>query len=325
MDEFLSKYQAQPRAEFDRSLQRKLREVQEQKMTNTVFLATRVRALAVVSAAVLAVGSVFVVPGVSASAQDFLSLFRVKRIAVVQFDPARFDQSQLKQLDPKTLFASDPVVTRRPGQGQSVGTVSEASKSVGFPVRLPPNPRGMSLASLTVEGESAASFVPDVNKINAALQLAGVSDVKVPAALDGATVSISVPKAVRAEYKSDTGGGLTFVQLHSPEVQLPDGVKLAELGEIGLRVIGMPPADAARFARSIDWNTTLVLPVPTSFANYREVTVRGAKGVLVSEAQQLRGNTAPHAMLMWSEGDVLYAMSSSLSENDLLVTANALQ
>ena len=64
-----------------------------------------------------------------------------------------------------------------------------------------------------------------------------------------------------------------------PEVLMPAGVDLAKLGEIGLRKLGMPALEAREFAKKVDWNTTLVVPVPPTATRFREVLVGSSRGV----------------------------------------------
>ena len=57
-----------------------------------------------------------------------------------------------------------------------------------------------------------------------------------------------MPPAVAVIYRAE-GLRVGFIQAHSPEVSLPAGTDLARLGELGLRILGMPPAEAHRFAQ----------------------------------------------------------------------------
>jgi hypothetical protein len=108
----------------------------------------------------------------------------------------------------------------------------------------------------------------------------------------------------------------------SPEVDLPPGVDLARLGEIGLRIVGMSPSEARRFAQSIDWHGTVLVPVPMQGGNFRQVEVRGNKALLVTIGGGGDPNRRPDredgSTLLWAEGDQVFILSGNLSSEDML-------
>jgi hypothetical protein len=127
------------------------------------------------------------------------------------------------------------------------------------------------------------------------------------------------------------GHEVTLLQAPSPEMTLPPGLDLTQLGEIGLRIAGLSPADARHFAQTVDWHSTMLVPVPSGASAFREVDVRGHKGLLVSigssSAPQSR-TRVPRAgsQLMWSDGDRVYALlSRNISDVEMLQIANAVQ
>jgi hypothetical protein len=89
--------------------------------------------------------------------------------------------------------------------------------------------------------------------------------------------------------------------------------------------------EARRLAYAIDWRSTLLVPVPAQVASFREVDVRGAKGLLI-EGNRRRGRTSTSrppgdlgSMLLWSADNKLYCLSGSLRSTELLQMANAIQ
>ena len=90
---------------------------------------------------------------------------------------------------------------------------------------------------------------------------------------------------------------------------MPTGLDLARVGEIGLRIAGLSPSEAHRFAQSVDWHGTLVVPVPADVSSFSEVSVHGHKGLLVETKHQRLSRESPdrllflHRSLMidWSE------------------------
>ena len=91
-----------------------------------------------------------------------------------------------------------------------------------------------------------------------------------------------MPAAVTMRYRRGSTWVATFSQARSPEIDLPAGVDLAEIGEVGLRVAGLSADEARQFAEKIDWHTTLLVPVPANAASFREVDVHGTTGLLIS-------------------------------------------
>jgi len=143
--------------------------------------------------------------------------------------------------------------------------------------------------------------------------LLGVENARIPARWDGAVVEVNAPAAVAVRY--DRGEShFVLVQSPGPEVALPEGVDLAELGTLGLQMAGMSAEEARLFARRIDWRSTLLVPIPAEGGSFREVDVNGRKGLLVSGRR--REETDPdrtshsgrwHSVLLWADDDRVYA------------------
>jgi len=352
MEDFMNQHK-QPNEKFAGELRDKLRaqERQQRRATPTTKI------IAGIAATALATVSIFSVPSIGAAAQGFLDLFRVKRITVVSFDQNSSSLAQLDKLDPRTLFASEPQFTKQAAP-QTVKSIAEASALTGYAVKAPAAPRNWTQTSIEVNDAADGSFTPDVNKMNAALQLMGINDLKVPTALNGATINVKLSKSVKVSYRNSSmqtvnrasatnstiaekltpeqralvatkeamlsgrpqGAELDFVQMPTPEINLPASVNMADLGEIGLRLIGMSASEARQYAHSIDWSTTLVMPIPTQAASFREVTIHNVKGVLVTSKTE-----PPQNALMWTENDMLYGISGALSSDDMIVLANSVQ
>ena len=91
----------------------------------------------------------------------------------------------------------------------------------------------------------------------------------------------------------------------------------------------MSAAEAHRFAQSIDWHSTLLVPVPANVSSFREVQVQGNKALLVTTTGQ---DTGPHrhfggsgSFLMWADGEMVYCLCGNLAELELTEMANSLQ
>ena len=120
---------------------------------------------------------------------------------------------------------------------------------------------------------------------------------------------------------------VALIQARSPEVALPPGAELEKLGEVGLRVLGLDAGEARSIARSFDWHSTLLIPVPMNAASFRKVTVRGRPGVLVTTTKPADGSERRRAdtVLLWSEDDRVLGLVGNLSDPDMMQMAESVQ
>jgi hypothetical protein len=277
-------------------------------------------------AGVLVLALLFSLAPVREAAAQLLGMFRVRKFAVIEFNP---NQTQLDNRDLASnisnLLAENVTVLKEPGAPQTVATAAEASALASIPVRLPASlPAGVEAQpEIRVEDGGAVQIVVNRERAQALIELAGLTDVQLPQALDGATVTIEVPPVVLAQYGA-YGGDFTLTQMRSPAINLPPGVDLAQLGEAGLRLLGLSPEEARQFSRSIDWSSTLVIPLPTNVAEFRDVTVDGVNGVLITESRTYSGYGG-HYVLLWQKDDVVYSLAGRGDVEQLLTVANSLQ
>ncbi|MBI4752144.1 MAG: hypothetical protein HY774_26960 [Acidobacteria bacterium] len=327
MDEFLNQFREEPRPEFAQDLYARL---QTQKASTTSRGVWKWSPL--LAAASLAVVMVLAlnVPTVRAIAQNFLDLFRVKKFAAVSIDIDRLKQLKEANLDFRSLLTSDGSVSARPTPPQHVATPEAAAQLAGIQVRTPKLDQfGLTLRDVAVQPGQSNTFTADSGKLQALLEALEINDLEVPAQLNGAQVTMNFPTSVMMTYGREERS-LMFVQSPSPHVSLPAGVQLSQLGEIALRVAGMSPSEARTFAQSIDWHNTLLVPVPSQSATFREVTVHGTSGILITSInpekpkQQVENHRRKGAMLLWSENGMVYAMSGDTVSVDLIEMANTI-
>jgi hypothetical protein len=341
MDDFLYKFRKDPKPEFAKRLYQRINQPMEDKSVSRKLIMSWKPALA--GAAVVIVASLAISPSARAMAQDFLNLFRVKNFAAITVDPARMAQIQqdLKQnnVDLKTLMGSQAEVLKNPGKPVTVASPAEAGQKAGITVRTPTNlPPGFTLQQVQVQGEGGVRIKADTAKLQTLLTDLGVTDVRVPPQLNGQTITINTPPVVMLDYGPAAGSAknLTVLQAHNPQVNLPQGVDLAQLGEIALRVTGMSADEAHRFAQSIDWTSTLLVPVPANASSFRQVQVRGVNGLLITTDSHIvtvpekgtSGSTVrtipASSFLIWAEGDMVYAIGGT-GNVTLVDLANSLQ
>jgi hypothetical protein len=296
--------------------------------------------LAWVAFGVLAIlGLAMLFPPVQAVANSFLGLFRVEQIAVVQVNPGNLPEQLGSSSQFEYLIAND-VEVQDIGVPEVVPDASEASRLAGIPVRLPSQIEGE--RELTVQPGTKVSLRVDLPKIRTLLQEFDMGDIELPEQLDGALVTMELPRAVTAGYGDcdfsseaareagfDPDGSIprqvnctTFVQMKSPAINAPPGLDIAGLGKAFLIAMGMTPEEAESFSQNVDWTTTLVLPIPRYGTEHREVSVDGVTGTLI---QQSLDDHAPQYMLVWVKNDVLYALAGSGEVDTALEIAGSLQ
>jgi hypothetical protein len=295
--------------------------------------------LQVGTAIVLILAVVLSIPSTRAFAGQLLDLFRVQQVTVVPIDASGLQQltgnSTLgKQIS--QLISSSTQELQKPGAPVSAASAADASQKAGFTVRLPQN---MMPSRITVLGHSAYNFTIDRTKAQALLDEAGRSDLVLPQSIDGAVISVTVPASVRADYGScpDPAAAdvaqqgsmsrqypdcVIMAQLPSPVVSAPANVNVAQLAQIGLEFTGMNKDQAAAFAQSVDWTSTLVVPIPKNAATYQQVQVDGVTGTLI----QRPADDAPQYVLLWVKNGIVYTIGSlGTNSQQAIDMANSLQ
>ncbi len=330
-DEFLSRFRETPRTEFSKQLYERINQPMNTNIRARTALSRWSPALALASILLAAV-LLFSFPPARAAAQDFLNLFRVKKFTAITVDPARLQQLQNSNLDFKSMLGSNVEVVKKSGEPKEVSSSAEAAQLAGFQVRAPKDlPNGLQLSATRVSDGETVRVTADVAKAQAVLDTLGIDDLKIPEKLNGANVTVSTSPGVVMQFSSGRQN-VTLAQSRSPQIELPAGVDLAQLGEIALRAAGMSKTEAHNFAQTIDWHSTLLVPIPANAADFREVDVRGNKGLLVTTnggaGLQMKGvpnARAQESILLWSQGDMVYALQGSIMSVDLLTIANSVQ
>ena len=292
-------------------------------------------ALVGVTAALLAV------PSVRASAAALLARFRVVNFVAVDVDPARVAQLQSQELDLPGLIGGQLQVLQDPGEPVIAGSPEQAGAAVGMRVQVPGwLPPDVSLRETTYTGPGRMHVIADTTKIEHVMDFLGIDDLDVPPGLNGRITTIAVPPIVSLTYANDSGARAEFMQARSPEVVLPDGVDIPALAEIGLRVLGFEPADAKRFAGSIDWRSTMLVPIPAGDVRFKHVEINGNPGLLIMRnvpveksgdqpgvTATLTGQggtvrtTREEQMLMWSAGGMVFGIIGNFRDQSVVQMA----
>jgi hypothetical protein len=262
---------------------------------------------------VVAVALLMAFPSVRAAAGDFLGLFRVQQFAPISVSPQQL--ALLERLSEEGLEPGEFVVTQELGEPETVDSPEAAAAVAGFLPKTLPN-RGELMRTYVMAG-GAGHLTVDLAGARAIVEAAGADPLLLPDSLDGARVDVTVYDSVGQLYDS----GVMLVQSPIPDVNYPADVDPTLLGEALLQVLGTEPAEAQRIAQSIDWTSTLLLPIPQDLGTYREVTVNGVGGVLLEPF-----DPDAEATVVWQKDGMVYMMRAGrLSVDELLAQANTVR
>ncbi|HSM55167.1 MAG TPA: hypothetical protein VK879_03350 [Candidatus Sulfomarinibacteraceae bacterium] len=250
-------------------------------------------------------------PPVRAAASDFLGLFRVQKFAAISVSPAQLQR--LENLAEQGLYPGELEMIEEPGPHRPVSGLDEAHLVTGWQPQTAtalPAPD-----QVFVSDGGSGRLTVDVQSARAIVQAAGVDPQLLPESLDGAVVDVTIYPAVQQVWDD----GLMLVETESPQVDYPDDVNPEQLGEALLQVLGMTPGEARRLAQQIDWNSTLVFPVPENVATFNETTVGGNSALALSSVD------GEESSLLWQQDNVLFFLVGERSVAELREIAESVR
>ena len=272
--------------------------------------------------ALLALTLIVAVPGARAFASQLLDLFRVQRVTILPIDPTgmeRLNGNYGNQLS--DLVSASITMNQEPSDPVEVADAQQASELAGFNVRVP-----QTEAPTRIEVVSGADFSIKIDReqAQALLEEAGRNDLVLPESIDGANVSVEIPASVSLAYGTcpkleKEGDGfpeegspgrryrdcILVAQIPSPTVSAPPNLDIAQLARIALEFGGMTPEQATEFTETVDWTSTLVIPIPRNAASYQEVQVDGVTGSLIERPS----DDAPQFALIWVKDGIIYTVA----------------
>jgi hypothetical protein len=320
-DRFLRDLKKQPNPAFAARLRATLREVPPNAVARVAPAAELKRWFAA-AASIVVVSFAFTLPAVQAAAEAFLELFRVQQFTGVAFDPERLRTLESSGFDPEAIFGNvEPLTT--PAEPISYASTAEAGAAAGIRVRTPAwLPSGYTASGIIASSEHAARITVNTAGLQALLDTLGLADAELPEGLDGQTATVRVPPLVTQSFVNGERS-VHVIQAKSPEVSFPAGLDLSKLAYAGLRVLGMSREEAYRMSVTIDWRSTLIVPVPARAAAYRPINVAGNEGLLIEGLAHDEDH--PGGVLIWSAGGETFAVTGAVRGEELLEIAQTLQ
>ena len=102
----------------------------------------------------------------------------------------------------------------------------------------------------------------------------------------------------------------------------PPSLDVQQLAELGLQFTGMTKEQAHAYAQTVDWTSTLVVPIPRNAAQYKPVNVDGASGYLIQRPL----DDAPQYVIIWVKNGIIYAIAGVGNDtSSALAMANSLK
>jgi hypothetical protein len=275
---------------------------------------------------VVAVAVVLAFAPARQAAAQLLQLFRVNSFAVVPVSEQRMQQLQGLDGVLESGMMGQTTTLREAGPEVDVADAAAASTAAGFAVRVPSAvPDGLGASGFFVQRGPAVRLEYERAQAEALLTQAGITDVPLPP-VERATVGVDLPMAAVQSFgggEGQKGPRVQLMQMTKPTIDVPKGVDLSAFGESLLRLLGVPADEAASLARTIDWTSTFVIPVPSSFADFRGLTVDGVPAVLIN-GHSSRG--PQERVVLWQRDGIVYGLTGTgVSDTALLQMADSLR
>jgi hypothetical protein len=216
---------------------------------------------------------------------------------------------------------------------------SDAEKVAGFSAPDAKTlPSGVTSATNITYGamsQVTATFTFNAAKAQAAAAAQGKTLPKMPAGMDGSTLTMVVGPVIVELYgnlPSESPSTSTTSETSTTLPSLPrlviaaskspvvtsTGVTTKQLEDYMLAQPGITPGLAADIKAIGDPTHTLVIPVPIQYATSKQVNVQGVQGVALGD------NTGLGSAVIWIKNGTVYFVGGSLKQDSAITVANAL-
>src|SRR3984893_11810105 len=286
----------------------------------------------------------FLSPAVRNRVQKSLKSLRMQKVRAVNVDLSPFvDANANPTLHQMVVqMISDKVQVQVNESDQPASDLTAAIEMVGFHAQLLSARKDS--PTLVVSGEHKVNVTVDRTRLQEIVNEAGHPELALPQSLDGASLSVQIPRSLPAEYgtcpgpataanavtHNITGPTPTTTQYSdcvrlregpSPIVNVPSGLDVGNLAQIGLETGGMTPDQARDFLQTVEWKSTLTMSVPRFLRSYEEVKVAGTKGTLLSMA----GRRGPGYTLIWAKDGIVYTLTGFGDSSQAVGLADSLR
>ena len=130
------------------------------------------------------------------------------------------------------------------------------------------------------------------------------------------------PMVMQPPFQHGDDTCVSLIQIPSPIVSAPQQIDPAQIAQVALQFLGMSANDAANFTQTVDWTSTLVLPVVRGESKYEQVHVNGNEAALLRPANQTQSG---HFSLMWVDNGIVFALNGTGDDTTAINLASQLQ
>jgi len=275
----------------------------------------KMAAVAAVTVCVLAVPFVFA--PVRALAMEFLDVFRVERVRVVDISAEELKEIERALTGQGTVDIEDFGRITAAGQPEYRAgiTVEEAREAIGPGFKVPV-PAGAGEPAWGLMTGCALTIVPDVKAINGLIARFGGSTF-LPDTLDGKEFTLRQHPVATAEFTRPDGRKMVIAQGRSPELAVPHGTDVLALRDA---LLGLPflPENVHRQLQGVsNWQNTVLVPNVEGEAS--PVKVNGAEGAFID-------GHGPNNALIWADDGLVYLVhGENLTLDEALAAAASLR
>ena len=179
--------------------------------------------------------------------------------------------------------------------------------------------------------KATAEFTFSAAKAAAAAASSGKALPKMPAGMDGVTLTVNVGPAVGEVYGNlSAPKGSDVSQANLPELVVGKSsaptatssssqVTVKQLESYLLTLPGISPELAAAIKAIGDPSTTLPIPIPIQYATSSKVQVQGVQGLALGD------NTGVGSGVIWVKNGVVYAVAGTIKQSDAIKIADNLK
>ncbi|MGH9468520.1 MAG: hypothetical protein ACRD1Y_14305 [Terriglobales bacterium] len=275
-------------------------------------------------------------PAARSATVQVLLLFRVSHITALPVSTSSSVPINNRAIASRIGQFLSSEVSVRLNEPSQPGAAAAAASWSGFTPLYASEWDGSSPA-FQFRGAKSFSLTLDRDRAQAILDASGVVAPPLPSSLNGALISVHLPRALMVMYGDcsawaqralhdnlpsppETGNCTVLGEGPSPEVHLPAGLDMRGIADVGLQMLGMSPAAARQYTNTVDWSSTLVVPFPAGQVSSTQVQVNGAQGVLFAGSRP-----RPGYVLLWSRQGMIYSIVGPGNGSQGLTLAAQLQ
>jgi len=289
------------------------------------------------------VGAIAIVAAIPAGGDSvgsrFLGSLRIARPKTVTASaPAPGGARRLNEVAIGIMAETTAVATAE--EDRTAPTADSASRVAGFRVKV--LSARSDHPSMSVLGAQTVGARVNRGQLTTLLAEAGRrgADARVDPSIDGASVTLAVPRGVRVQYgncpapiantlqnqiqgppppSADNGSCVILTEVPVATSAVPAALDTTAVLEIALELMGMSPNQARDFQRLFGWRAAVAMSPPRFMRSYEVVPVGDNQGMLMITG----GRRGPTYVLAWVADGLVYTLTGYGSSADAVSLAKS--